>query len=116
MAKLTAICDRSDSQSPPSISAEPARAPLPLEAQAAVVTCLDSRVPPAIVFDHGVGGLFVARVAGNFVNDDILGSLEYATKVSGSKLIVIMGHTECAAGRLLAPQFKECRIRAISNR
>lgn len=64
---------------------------------AAVVSCIDSRIPPEIVFDRGIGDLFVARVAGNFVNDDILGSLEFATKLSGAKLIVIMGHTECGA-------------------
>ena len=64
---------------------------------AAIVSCLDSRVPPEIVFDRGIGDLFVARVAGNFVNDDILGSLEYAARVAGAKLIVIMGHTECGA-------------------
>ena len=64
---------------------------------AAVVSCLDSRVPPEIVFDQGIGDLFVARVAGNFVNDDILGSLEYAARVAGAMLIVIMGHTECGA-------------------
>ena len=64
---------------------------------AAVVTCLDSRTQPEILFDQGIGDLFVARVAGNFVNDDILGSLEFATKLAGAKLIVIMGHTECGA-------------------
>ena len=64
---------------------------------AAIVSCLDSRFPPAIVFDRGIGDLFVARVAGNFVNDDILGSLEFATKLAGTKLIVVMGHTECGA-------------------
>jgi len=64
---------------------------------AAVVSCLDSRIPPAIVFDRGIGDLFVARVAGNFVNDDILGSLEFATRLAGAKLIVVMGHTECGA-------------------
>ncbi len=64
---------------------------------AAIVSCLDSRIPPEIIFDRGIGDLFVARVAGNFVNDDILGSLEFATKLSGAKLIVIMGHTECGA-------------------
>ena len=64
---------------------------------AAVVSCLDSRIPPEIVFDQGIGDLFVARVAGNFVNEDILGSLEFATKVVGAKLVVIMGHTECGA-------------------
>jgi carbonic anhydrase len=64
---------------------------------AVVVSCLDSRIPPEIVFDQGIGDLFVARVAGNFVNDDILGSLEFATKLSGARLIVVMGHTECEA-------------------
>ena len=64
---------------------------------AAVVSCLDSRIPPEMVFDQGIGDLFVARVAGNFVNDDILGSLEFATKLAGAKLIVVMGHTECGA-------------------
>jgi carbonic anhydrase len=64
---------------------------------AAIVSCLDSRIPPELVFDRGIGDLFVARVAGNFVNDDILGSLEFATKLSGAKLIVVMGHTECGA-------------------
>ena len=64
---------------------------------AAVVSCLDSRTQPEYVFDQGIGDIFVARVAGNFVNDDILGSLEFATKLVGAKLIVVMGHTECGA-------------------
>ncbi len=64
---------------------------------AAIVSCLDSRIPPALVFDQGIGDIFVARVAGNFVNDDILGSLEFATKLAGAKLIVILGHTDCGA-------------------
>lgn len=64
---------------------------------AAVVSCIDSRIPTEIVFDQGVGDIFNARIAGNFVNDDILGSLEFACKVAGSKTIVIMGHTECGA-------------------
>jgi len=64
---------------------------------AAVVSCIDSRIPTEIVFDQGVGDIFNARIAGNFVNDDILGSLEFACKVAGSKTIVVMGHTECGA-------------------
>ncbi len=64
---------------------------------ASVLSCLDSRIPPEIVFNRGIGDLFVARVAGNFVNDDILGSLEFAAKLAGSKLIVVMGHSECGA-------------------
>lgn len=64
---------------------------------AAVVSCIDSRIPTEIVLDQGVGDIFNARIAGNFVNTDILGSLEFATKVAGSKVIVVMGHTECGA-------------------
>lgn len=64
---------------------------------AAVVSCIDSRIPTEIVFDQGVGDIFNARIAGNFVNQDILGSLEFATKVAGSKTIVVMGHTSCGA-------------------
>jgi carbonic anhydrase len=64
---------------------------------AALVSCLDSRITPELVFDQGIGDIFVASVAGNFVNDDILGSLEFATKLAGAKLIVVMGHTDCGA-------------------
>jgi carbonic anhydrase len=64
---------------------------------AAVVSCIDSRIPTEVVFDQGIGDIFNARIAGNFVNEDILGSLEFACKLAGSKLIVIMGHTSCGA-------------------
>jgi carbonic anhydrase len=64
---------------------------------ASVVACIDSRSGPETVFDQSVGDLFVARVAGNTVNEDILGSLEYAAKVAGSRVIVVLGHTECGA-------------------
>ncbi|NCC26758.1 MAG: carbonic anhydrase [Gammaproteobacteria bacterium] len=64
---------------------------------AVILSCLDSRSAPEIIFDQGVGDLFVARVAGNVINDDILGSFEFATKVSGSKVIVVMGHSACGA-------------------
>ncbi len=64
---------------------------------AAVLSCIDSRVPAEIVFDQGIGDIFSARVAGNIVNEDILGSLEYSCKVAGSKLIVVLGHTKCGA-------------------
>ena len=64
---------------------------------ASVLSCLDSRIIPEIIFDRGVGDLFVARVAGNFTNDDILGSFEFASTLAGSKLIVVMGHSECGA-------------------
>lgn len=64
---------------------------------ASVVACIDSRSGPELVFDQGIGDLFVARVAGNTVNEDILGSLEYASKVAGSRLVVVLGHTNCGA-------------------
>jgi carbonic anhydrase len=64
---------------------------------AAVVGCIDSRVPPELVFDQNIGDIFAARIAGNFVNTDIIGSLEFATKLAGAKLVVVLGHTECGA-------------------
>ena len=64
---------------------------------AAILGCMDSRVPPELVFDQRIGDIFTVRIAGNFVNTDILGSLEYATMVVGSKLIVVLGHTDCGA-------------------
>ncbi|MBL7811383.1 MAG: carbonic anhydrase [Bacteroidetes bacterium] len=65
--------------------------------KAVVLSCLDSRVPVEDVFDQGLGDVFVGRVAGNFVNDDLLGSLEFACKVAGAKLVVVMGHQHCGA-------------------
>ncbi|MGB5378963.1 carbonic anhydrase family protein [Muriicola sp.] len=65
--------------------------------KAIVLSCVDSRVPVEDVFDKGIGDIFVARVAGNFVNDDILGSMEFATKVAGAKLILVLGHENCGA-------------------
>src|SRR3954453_5479556 len=64
---------------------------------AAIVGCIDSRVPPELVFDQRIGDVFCARVAGNCVNTDIIGSLEYSTKVSGAKAIVVLGHNSCGA-------------------
>jgi carbonic anhydrase len=64
---------------------------------AVVLSCLDSRVPVEDVFHSGIGDLFVARVAGNIANDDIVASLEYACKVSGAKAIVVLGHEYCGA-------------------
>ncbi|RLD66861.1 MAG: carbonic anhydrase [Bacteroidetes bacterium] len=64
---------------------------------AIVLGCIDSRVEPSILFDQGIGDLFIARIAGNIINQDILGSMEYACAVSGSKLIMVLGHTSCGA-------------------
>lgn len=65
--------------------------------KAIILSCVDSRVPVEDVFDRGIGDIFVARVAGNFVNEDILGSMEFACKVSGSKLVLVLGHEHCGA-------------------
>lgn len=65
--------------------------------KAVVLSCVDSRVPIEDVFDKGIGDMFVARVAGNIVNEDILGSMEFSCKVSGAKLVLVMGHEYCGA-------------------
>lgn len=65
--------------------------------KAIVLSCVDSRVPVETVFDQSIGDIFVARVAGNFENTDILGSMEYACKVAGSKLVFVLGHECCGA-------------------
>jgi len=64
---------------------------------AVVLGCIDSRVPAEIVFDVGIGDTFNARIAGNIVNDDILGSMEFACAVSGAKVVLVLGHTACGA-------------------
>ena len=64
---------------------------------AVVLGCLDSRVPAEIVFDVGIGDTFIGRVAGNIVNDDMLGSMEFACAVSGAKVVLVLGHTACGA-------------------
>ena len=64
---------------------------------AGILGCIDSRVPPELVFDQGIGDIFSARIAGNFANTDFIGSFEFATKLAGAKLIVVLGHTECGA-------------------
>ena len=64
---------------------------------ATVLSCIDSRVSSELIFDQGMGDLFSIRIAGNFVNEDILGSMEFASKLAGTKLIVVLGHTACGA-------------------
>jgi len=64
---------------------------------ASVLGCIDSRVPPELVFDQGIGDIFSPRIAGNFANTDIIGSLEFTTKLAGARLIVVLGHTGCGA-------------------
>ena len=65
--------------------------------KAVILSCIDSRVPVETIFDQAIGDVFVARVAGNFENTDILGSMEYSCKVAGSKLIFVLGHESCGA-------------------
>lgn len=64
---------------------------------ATILSCIDSRVSAELVFDQGLGDIFSVRIAGNFINEDILGSMEFASKLAGTKLIVVLGHTGCGA-------------------
>jgi carbonic anhydrase len=64
---------------------------------ATVLSCIDSRVSAELIFDQGLGDIFSVRIAGNFVNEDILGSMEFACKLAGAKIIVVLGHTACGA-------------------
>ena len=66
---------------------------------AAILSCIDSRTSAELIFDQGLGEIFSIRIAGNVINDDILGSMEFACKLAGSKLIVVLGHTKCGAIR-----------------
>jgi carbonic anhydrase len=80
---------------------------------AAIVGCIDSRVPPELVFDQRIGDVFCARVAGNIINTDIIGSLEYSTKVSGAKAIVVLGHNFCGAIKSAVDNVKLGNITAL---
>jgi len=64
---------------------------------AVVLSCIDSRTSAELIFDQGLGDIFSVRIAGNFVNQDILGSMEFGCNVAGSKLVVVLGHTKCGA-------------------
>jgi carbonic anhydrase len=64
---------------------------------ATILSCIDSRVSSELIFDQGIGDIFSVRVAGNFVNEDILGSMEFACKLAGTKVVIVLGHTACGA-------------------
>ena len=64
---------------------------------ATILSCIDSRVSAELVFDQGLGDIFSVRIAGNFVNEDILGSMEFGCKLAGTRLVVVLGHTSCGA-------------------
>jgi carbonic anhydrase len=84
--------------------------------KAVILSCLDSRVPVEDVFHSGLGNLFVARVAGNIVNEDILGSLEFGTRVSGAKVIVVLGHEYCGAIKSAIDGVELGNITALLNK
>ncbi|MES2458914.1 MAG: carbonic anhydrase family protein [Bacteroidota bacterium] len=84
--------------------------------KAVVISCLDSRVPVADIFDKGIGDLFVGRVAGNFVNEDLLGSIEYGCKVSGAKLVLVLGHESCGAIKAAIDDVKLGNITAMLSK
>lgn len=80
---------------------------------AVILNCMDSRTPPEIVFDQGIGDVFAIRIAGNIINDDILGSMEFGTKIAGAKLIAVIGHTSCGAIRGACQQAKLGHLTAL---
>ncbi|MEJ6736558.1 MAG: carbonic anhydrase family protein [Flavobacteriales bacterium] len=83
---------------------------------AAILGCIDSRVPAELVFDQGIGDVFSIRVAGNIINEDVLGSLEYSCKVAGSKIVVVMGHSECGAVTAACNDVKLGNISALLDK
>lgn len=84
--------------------------------KAVVLSCLDSRVPVEDVFDRGIGDIFVGRVAGNIVNEDLLGSMEYGCKVAGAKLIFVLGHEHCGAVKSAIDDVKLGNITAMLSK
>jgi carbonic anhydrase len=66
---------------------------------AVILSCIDSRTSAELIFDQGLGDIFSVRIAGNFLNDDILGSMEFACQIAGAKLVVVLGHSQCGAIR-----------------
>lgn len=84
--------------------------------KAVILSCLDSRIPVEDVFDKGIGDLFVGRVAGNFVNEDLLGSMEFGCKVSGAKLILVLGHESCGAVKSAIDDVKLGNITAMLSK
>jgi carbonic anhydrase len=83
---------------------------------AVILSCIDSRVPAELVFDQGIGDVFSIRIAGNIINEDILGSMEFACKVAGAKIIVVMGHTKCGAVTSACNNVELGNITALLNK
>ena len=84
---------------------------------AVILSCIDSRTSAELIFDQGLGDIFSVRIAGNFVNQDILGSMEFACNVAGSKLIVVLGHSKCGAlkGGLEAAAIHQTEMKNLSH-
>ncbi len=83
---------------------------------ATILSCIDSRVSAELVFDQGLGDIFSIRIAGNFVNEDILGSMEFACKLAGTKAIVVLGHTSCGAVKGACDHARLGNLTALINK
>lgn len=83
---------------------------------ATILSCIDSRVSAELVFDQGLGDIFSIRIAGNFVNQDILGSMEFACKLAGTKLVVVLGHTSCGAVKGACDHARMGNLTALINK
>jgi len=83
---------------------------------AVVLGCIDSRVPAEIIFGQGIGDIFNIRVAGNVLNDDVIGSMEFACKLAGAKLIVVLGHTRCGAVRGACDEVQLGKLTGLVNK
>ncbi|MBR9854368.1 MAG: carbonic anhydrase [Algicola sp.] len=83
---------------------------------ATVLSCIDSRVSAELVFDQGLGDIFSIRIAGNFVNEDILGSMEFACKLAGTKAVVVLGHTSCGAVKGACDHARLGNLTALINK
>lgn len=83
---------------------------------ATILSCIDSRVSSELVFDQGVGDIFSIRIAGNFINEDILGSMEFACKLAGTSLVVVMGHTSCGAIKGACDHARMGNLTALINK
>lgn len=83
---------------------------------AVILSCIDSRVPSEMIFDQGIGDIFNIRIAGNFINEDILGSMEFACKAAGSKLIVVLGHSSCGAVKGACDQVELGNLTGLLNK
>ena len=83
---------------------------------ATVLSCIDSRVSSELIFDQGIGDIFSVRIAGNFINEDILGSMEFACKLAGTKLVVVLGHTSCGAVKGACDHARLGNLTALINK